>query len=169
MTNNNKTKQNRDGVRFFYMRDPDDSRRMITVARKLREGDSNVLQFQFSVNNPKSFAHFSYDYREVVTTFGDAPRKETGRTISVGRLASRPFEVELNGRRQLTALCEVLSDELAARMAAYLWYDNTLNDTNESEKDLIPNCVRRTARVYLEELRQKDARTLSTGSDVVRR
>jgi hypothetical protein len=137
MTENN-------NVRFFYMRDSKDPRRMVTVARRFHLTDRSVLQFQFAVNNPNT----KYDWTGHVK--GDCPQKEVGRRISLGRLESRPFEVDFESGRQLTLICEILSDEAKAEMHAVDWGQRW----NDSEKgDFVPSTVRRIARQELERLK----------------
>ncbi len=137
MTENN-------NVRFFYMRDSKDPRRMVTVARRFHPSDRSVLQFQFAVNNPNT----KHDWTGHVK--GDCPQKEVGRRISLGRLESRPFEVDFESGRQLTLICEILSDEAKAEMHAVDWGQRW----NDSEKgDFVPSTVRRIARQELERLK----------------
>lgn len=135
--------ENNNNVRFFYMRDSKDPRRMVTVARRFHPSDRSVLQFQFAVNNPNS----KFDGWD--STKGDCPQKAVGRKIALGRLESRPFEVDFESGRQLTLICEILSDESKAEMHAVDWGQRW----NDSEKgDFVPSTVRRIARQELARL-----------------
>lgn len=139
MTENNK-------VRFFYMFDSKNPRRMVTVARRFHPENQNVLQFQFAVNNPSSKIN---GWGELLVK-GDCAQKVTGRKIALGRLETRPFEVDFETGRQLTAICEILSDESKAQMHAVEWGPRWLEQNPNT--DFVPSTVRRIARVELSRL-----------------
>lgn len=139
MTENNK-------VRFFYMFDSKNPRRMVTVVRRFHPVDRNVLQFQFAVNNPSSKTN---GWGELLAK-GDCAQKVTGRKIAFGRLETRPFEVDFETGRQLTAICEILSDESKAQMHAVEWGPRWLEQNPNT--DFVPSTVRRIAREELSRL-----------------
>ena len=94
-------------VRFFYMRDPENPDRLVTTARRWANEERTVIEVAFAVNNPTSGWRREY-YHDPVWIEGDKPSKPRGRQIATGRLMKHPFVVELGGRRQLTAICEML-------------------------------------------------------------
>lgn len=140
MTENNK-------VRFFYMFDSKNPRRMVTVVRRFHPQNPNVLQFQFAVNNPSPIWD---DWDHALTSKGDCPQKKVGREIALGRLEARPFEVDFEKGRQLTVICEILSDEAKAEMHAVEWNERWVRQN--PSKDFVPSTVRRMAREELQRL-----------------
>lgn len=143
MTENNK-------VRFFYMFDSKNPRRMVTVVRRFHPENRNVLQFQFAVNNPSAQWREAKDTGLPVSSKGDCAQKVTGRKIALGRLETRPFEVDFETGRQLTAICEILSDESKAQMHAVEWGPRWLEQNPNT--DFVPSTVRRIAREELSRL-----------------
>lgn len=136
-------------VRFFYMFDSKNPRRMVTVARRFHPQDPNVLQFQFCVNNPSTQWKEAKDTGLPVSSKGDCPQKKIGREIVLGRLESRPFEVDFESGRQLTTICEILADEAKAEMHAVEWGPRW---SKTHSGDFVPSTVRRMAREELEKL-----------------
>lgn len=171
-------------VRFFYMRDPENPDRLVTTARRWANEERTVIEVAFAVNNPTSGWRREY-YHDPVWIEGDKPSKPRGRQIATGRLMKHPFVVELGGRRQLTAICEMLQSrpepiltesgeqerdghgKLLFRPSEAWWAAyNGLKDLDLTAEELqkklpedgcpVPQCVRRIAGHYFEQFLAKE-------------
>lgn len=126
-------------IKNFYMQDPKNPKRVVTIVRQVDADDPEIVRFQFSVNRPDPvFDHFYFDSVQVES--GDQFSKKRGRKIATGRLEKDPMTVRLNGRRHLHAILESLKS-------------NHRREGKGDSGDVVPKCVRRIAAHYLKDIR----------------
>lgn len=118
-------------IKFFYMQDPENPKRVVTLAREL-DKELDVLLFAWAVNTPKTkedpFIVVLEGKKE-----GDQFQKKLGRKIATGRLlSSKAIAVKLNGSRPIEAMLKFLINPDQAELErADVWIPQTLTKIAE--------------------------------------
>lgn len=90
-------------VKFGYLVDPKNSKRVVTVARRV---NGDTVDFGFAVCNPGQRT-VSYNSQEpkIYYSCGDLFTKDKGRKIAVGRLEKHPISIKLeDGQNPMDAI-----------------------------------------------------------------
>lgn len=90
-------------IKYAYITDPRNPRRVITIARYC-DKENNEVHYQYAVCHPGHFNGPFHHRPKDAWSGGDLFLKDRGRLIATGRLAKSPITVKDSTRKPLAAI-----------------------------------------------------------------